>query len=433
MKKKSFIIFFLLLFSCENELKINDNWRDVPVVYAVLNSGTQEDADGSGFGPTVPESDFNYDGDNQSDINYTHFVRVQKSFLGSEAAYAYTGIHDSIYYDASDLEVWLELVDNQNGDVGSAFYLDLVDSFELDSLFIFKEDGLFDSSNHYLYRIPSVASDLIPFDDLRKNYKISVFNTLTGDTAFAETNIVEPVKMTRPLPNGSASILRFGVNVPLSIEIKPSKNAKMYSISLIFNYIEQHKDDYLYDVLQGNPLPFTNLNYKSVEWTLSDELATEQQLLGLTNTTIKKIIYGPQFFEFLKTQITEQDLSDPDFYRYPLYTHYQGTNNGITAGIYHRCVDLDITAVNTELYTYLNANAPNVGLNQERPEYNNIVNGIGHLSSRSILTMNNLRIDQSTMDSLSFGQVTKNLNFACYSTLGTQGLTIKFGFDCEEN
>ena len=111
----------------------------------------------------------------------------------------------------------------------------------------------------------------------------------------------------------------------------------------------------------------------------------------------------------------------------------QGTSNGVTAGMYHRCVDLNITAVNSELYTYLNANAPNYGLNQERPEYNNITNGIGHFSSRSILNMKNLRIDQSTMDSISFGQLTKNLNFACYSTLGTEGLIIKFGFDCEEN
>ena len=239
--------------------------------------------------------------------------------------------------------------------------------------------------------------------------------------------------MTRPKSTGSVSILRLGLDVPLSIQIKPSKNAKMYAFSLRFNYIEQHKDDYLYDLSEGNNLPTTGLIYKYVEWTLSDEIATEQQLLGLTNTTIDKVIYGVQFFEFLKAQISEQDISSPEFYRYPLHSFYQGTNNGVTAGMYHRCIDLSVTAVNSELYTYLNANAPNSGLNQERPEYNNITNGVGHVSSRSVLNMNNLRIDQSTMDSLSFGQIAKNLNFACYSTLGTSGVVVNFGFDCQEN
>jgi len=81
----------------------------------------------------------------------------------------------------------------------------------------------------------------------------------------------------------------------------------------------------------------------------------------------------------------------------------------------------------------LNTNNPNFGLNQERPEYNNIINGVGHIGSRSILNMANLRIDQSTMDSLSFGQITKNLNFACYSTLGSNGVIVDFGFNCQEN
>jgi len=36
------------------------------------------------------------------------------------------------------------------------------------------------------------------------------------------------------------------------------------------------------------------------------------------------------------------------------------------------------------------------------------------------------------MDSISFGQFTKDLNFACYTTSGTSGLSVNFGFDCEE-
>ena len=81
-----FVICFLFIFlACDNELYINDEWKDIPVVYGVLNSGTKEDLDGDG----------------NAEINQDHFIRVQKSFLGSESAYSYADIHDSIYYDAS--------------------------------------------------------------------------------------------------------------------------------------------------------------------------------------------------------------------------------------------------------------------------------------------------------------------------------------------
>ena len=239
MKKIITFFFFLILFtfSCDNDLDINDEWQDIPVIYAILNSGTEEDADGSGFGVTIPETDFNYDGDNQPDINYNHFIRIQKSFLGLGSAYNYVNISDSIYYNPDNLEVWMELVDNQNGDISSAFPLELIRDSALTSFSIYKQEVVFSSDNHYLYKIPSIASDLIPFDDLRKDYRISVLNKLTGDTAFAETNIVEPIKMTRPKSTGSVSILRFGLDVPLSIQIKPSKNAKMNAVSLVFNYL----------------------------------------------------------------------------------------------------------------------------------------------------------------------------------------------------
>jgi hypothetical protein len=439
MKNYIYIFSVLIFLSCENDLNINDTWKDIPIIYSILNSGTQLDSDGSNFSTTIPNSNFNFDGDNESDINYIHFVRVQKSFLGSESAYSYANIHDSVYYDANNLSVWMELEDpNYMGNVSPVkIPLELVSGEGLVDSEIQKDFGIFNYDDHYLYQLPNDspdATDLCQGDcgNLYKSYKIFVLNQLTGDTAYSETNIVEPLNMTRPRSTGSISVLKLGLDVPISIQIKPSKNAKMYSVSLVFNYMEQSEEDYLFDVDLGNDLPTTGIVYKSIDWTLSDELASEQQVLGLTNSTINKTVYGSQFFEFLTTQISSVSESVPEFYRYPLNTIYQGTHNGVVAGLYHRCVDLNIVAVNSELYTYLNANAPSYGLNQERPQYNNIENGLGHFSSRSILNLSNLRIDQSTMDSISFGQITRNLNFACFNTLGSSGLSVNFGFDCEE-
>ena len=416
MKSLLFIfpLLFFLLFSCDNDLNINENWKDIPVIYGVLNSGTGEDLDNNG----------------DPDENFNHFVRIQKSFLGPESAYTYTSIYDSLYYNPSDLKVWLETVNNQNGEVTGPYELELIDESQLDLLSIYKEEGLFATEAHYLYKIPNVASDLVPFDDLRMDYKINVLNMITGDTTFSQTNIVEPLQMSRPtLDNLLSSILSF----TQPIQIKPSQHAKMYTISLRFNYIEQHKDDYQYDIEQGNPLPTTGVVYKYIDWNLGTVEADENQLFGNSVETVKKYITTTQFFEFIKSQIVEEDISSPQYYRYPVNTVNQGTGGGVPVGIYHGTVDLNITAVNSELYTYLNANSPNYGINQERPEYNNIENGVGHWSSRSVLNMNNLLLTSTIMDSLAFGEITNSLNFACYSTLGTMGLVVSFGFDCEED
>ena len=420
--KKILSIFILFVFiSCDNELEINDEWQDIPVLYAILNSGIGDDLDNNG----------------DADQNYDHFVRVQKSFLGSGSAYDYANISDSIYYNPGDLDVFVQLV--EDGVPGAFKYpLDLIENTGL-SMDLHKEDGLFTSNNHYLYKFPTEVNNLVINQYLSHDFRISVVNTLTGDTTFAETNIVRPMRLTQPRSTGGTSIIQWGDGYNFIIKIKPSTNAKMYAPLLRFNYIEQSKDDYLTDVSLGNPLPttFSVDDIKSVEWTLSDVLATEDQLNASANppagSSINLLVSPGSFFEFIQTQISEQDLSSPEFYRYPLNSVFMdsGDETGVIQGRYYGCIDLDITAVNSELYTYLQASAPTTGLNQERPDYNNVVNGIGHVSARSVMNMPNLRITQATMDSISFGEITKNLNFACYQN--SNGLVINFGFDCQED
>ena len=74
--------------------------------------------------------------------------------------------------------------------------------------------------------------------------------------------------MWSPRPTGTQSIFRFGLeNTPITIEIEPSKNAKMYSIVLRFNYLEQSRQGYLNDLSENNPLPTTDFMYKYIEPT----------------------------------------------------------------------------------------------------------------------------------------------------------------------
>ena len=42
MKKLFCILLVYLLISCDNSLDINDEWRDIPVIYGILDPGTNE-------------------------------------------------------------------------------------------------------------------------------------------------------------------------------------------------------------------------------------------------------------------------------------------------------------------------------------------------------------------------------------------------------
>ena len=436
--KKFFLILLLALYSCNdsNELDINEEYKDIPVVYAILNSGTSEDSDGA-FVPTIPETDFDLDNDVAADYNYNNFVRVQKAFLGAQSAYDYANINDSIYYDPTNIQVDVQLVHSETGQVGDSVLLDLVFGDELASVYdIVKEDGLFNSDDYYLYKIPTSVEDLCQgnCNDIYKNYKINVRTLANGALkthAYSETNIVEPIEMQRPTPNGLNSIVTLST-FPYYIDVKPSRNAKMYEVTLRFNYIEQTKQGYLDDQLANITTPTNGITYKYVDFSLTNQIASDVQYSG-SGSTLTFMISPSAFFEFLETQISDQDLSDPEFYRYPVNSFWQGAHSGVSSGIYHRCLDVIVTAVNDELYTYLNVNQGSFGFNQDSPGYNNVTNGIGHVSSRSILNLNNLRIPNVTLDSISFGQSTKNLNFACYDLFGTTSMITQFGFDCQEN
>ena len=417
--KKSFLVLLLIVFyACDNDIDINDDWRDIPVVYAVFDSGSKIDGDGSNFvfadiqAPLGLYDDlFDSDG-NVDDINLTHFVRVQKSFLGPLSADNYVDEYDSIYYNPSHISVWIDLV--ENGEVVNVDpeYLEFYLANQLcEDHSLFKEDGDFNADNHYLFKLPEDISNLCQGDceDMSRNYRVSVLNNVTGEIASSETNIVEPINIVRPKATGSTSVLELGGDYPIEIKIYPSKNAKMYSVKLIFNYLEQTKNGYNIDKEQNGLgevsfIPSTEVVKKSIEWTLLTEVIEDiDQLNGssLGNNILTSI--NPQaFFTQLKSQLLEQDLNDPDYYRYPLYSFFQDngeTSDGIEAGAYHRCIDIEIVAVNTELYTYLNANLPNYGINQERPGYNNVNNGIGHVSSKSTLVLSNLRIDNASFSS----------------------------------
>ncbi len=363
-----FFFLSILFFNCENNLDINADWEEIPVVYSILNSGS------------VSES------------NTEHFIRVQKSFLGTNSAYEMAQVEDSIYYEYNDLRLWVEKLFNNQ--VLDSINLDLVSDLD-------KDYGFFSTENHKVYKFNT------PLTDENNNpiyqFKINLLNELTNHYAFSTVNIVEPIKIRRWPTNNSQStgLMKLGeLNNPiLNLEINPSINGKLYRFFLRFNYIEVSQVTGSRDTL-------------FVDWRFSPKVATEYQSNGNSNLPIDFNINSIEFFQYLASVIPEKEK----VYRYTKDVYFQGTDEG-EAGIVHPCMEFHFEILDADLYNYFNSQSSS-GLIQNRPVYSNVQNGVGLTSSISQFSFFDLKMDNKSNDSLAFGQFTKHLNFACFQDIG---------------
>ena len=375
------IFFIVLIFSsCENDLNVNADWEDIPVIYSILDPGY-------------------YDGISNLEDNTEHYIRIQKSFLGDIAASQMAQEIDSIYYNADDIEFWIDKL--QNGQIIESFDLELVTDLE-------KVDGYFANESHQLYKFNTLLTD----NDGQPsyNFRINYFNPLTGKEASSTTDIVQPIRV-RLFPTSNQQddgVLKFGEsNSPLKkIEIYDSKNVKMYKFLFRFNYVEVD----------------TELNTRDtlfVDWNFSPKTATETQFNGESTINLEFNINVIDFYKYLSSSI---EVKSSNIFRYPLGVYYQGNDAGVQyTGIAFSCVSFHFEALGLGLYNYITSSS-NPGLVENRPLFNNISNGVGHFSSKSSYNALDIKFDNNSIDSLSFGRFTKDLNFLYFRELG-QGIS----------
>ncbi len=482
----SIFFIFLIFISCENELDINAEWEDIPVIYSILDSGSYHDKDEDG----------------NLIFNDEHYVRIQKSFLGNLAAYEMAQQGDSIYYniensvsdidgdgiyedidndgiynsedndidgdgilndddddadgdgvlneddinpygnldclsncndDDSDIDgdgILNDDDDDADGD-GVSNNIDWVNNFGLSDIYVWieklendivvesiplelimdfpKEEGYFSNEDHQIYKFNTILTDQNTERTPSYSFRINFLNTLTGKEVTSTTNIVQPIRL-RKYPTGNSTyngVLKFvESNDPLrNIEIYPSKNAKMYKFLFRFNYVEVN----------------TELNTRDtlfVDWNFSPKTATTTQFNGESSVNIEFSINVNDFYKYLASSIEIK----PNVYRYPLGVYFQGNDGNVGyTGIAFSCADFYFEGLSLDLYNYI-ISSSDPGLIENRPLFNNISNGVGHFSSKSSYNALNIKFDNNSNDSLSFGRFTENLNFLYFRELG-QGIS----------
>lgn len=200
--KRLLVISFIALaliqfFACSNDFEVNAPWKDIPVVYGLL------------------------------DVSDTaHYIKLEKAFLtNGEDALEIAKLEDSLYYENATVQL------ERNGQL---YTLERVDG----NLWGYpREEGVFTTSPNWLYRIDSI--DLLLNANDRLKLRIDRGNGQPEVTS--SVLAIAPIKLTKPAPNTSGFNFNPQTNTDIAWEAPDS--ATIFDANLYFNYIEYPDTD----------------------------------------------------------------------------------------------------------------------------------------------------------------------------------------------
>lgn len=193
------VIISFLFQSCSTDFEVNADWKDIPVVYCLLN---QNDA--------------------------VHYVKVGRAFLGPEDAYVMAQNPDSLYYDSVNvvLEEYVKSV------LTDTIVLTKTTSIPKDSFNSLNplEQPIFAYNKNILYKTSH---------PLKSNalYKLNISVPKSGKSVSASTALVNNFK-------ASVQYIQVGLSnyeSPFELKWQSVPNAKLYELTIRFHYFERNK------------------------------------------------------------------------------------------------------------------------------------------------------------------------------------------------
>lgn len=337
---------FILLSSCETDFDVSGDWKEIPVVYGILDKNEA-----------------------------THYIRINKAFLGDEDAFVMAQENDSINF--SNLTVRLiEL----NATSGAA-----VDSFELDTTYVTLENGIFGDNGNQLQKLWKTTETLDP----TRNYRLRVINNYSGNIVTSETPIVKAFSITQPSASPQSKVSFIGNNdaySSYSVKFAPAGNGKVYEVTIVFYYREVN-------------LSTSDTTQHNIVWKQSQYVADPNESLIQIN------LEGENFFSYVGSIVGEL----PANYKRLIG---RGLVDTEPDGNSDDHIDVFINVGGDELYNYIEINKPAAsGVLLDKPVYTNIENGLGIFSSRTSNSVLNKSLSVKSVTELKAGPYTGNLGF----------------------
>lgn len=185
------ILLSTLLSSCETDFDVSADWKDITIVYGLLN---QDDS--------------------------VHYLKINKAFLGNGNALEYAQIADSSsYFD--NLEVFITEV----GKNGATRVLNF-DTAHIAN----KDDGIFYSPYQVVYK------SKFNLEENGSQYNLMVRNKITGKEVTSSTRLVKDFSITTPRP-GQSSIDFISENNQY-IKWQSAEDGKRYDLFIRFWFTE---------------------------------------------------------------------------------------------------------------------------------------------------------------------------------------------------
>lgn len=303
----------ILLVSCETKVDLNAEYKDIPVVYGIINPN-----------------------------DTTHYLKINKVFLPEDGVSAGSLAADAsnLNYPAGDLSVTVQAINPSNQNVVATYNLTRTENE------IPKDEGVFDNSVNVLYKFTEAA--------INRNYlyTLKIVNNKLNKEITSETLIVGNSTLTTPTQQQRMAFWigepSNGAYTDRTFTFVTGKNVGRVEAKLIFNYTNH------FVASSGKPA-----ENKKIVMNLG-EIKTLSPVAG--NETIEFALDGGTFFDNITSQ-TPATL--------PSLSHRELGN-----------VSLEFVIAGTELNVYMEVTEPSNTVNQDKPNYTNVENGLGIFSSR---------------------------------------------------
>jgi hypothetical protein len=241
---KKLILFLVAIFAltaCSNEFDLTEDWKEITVVYGLLDQG--------------------------QDVQY---IRIEKAFLDPKtSAITIAQIADSLYYE--NITVQLQVF-QANGTGGNAYQLQRVNAE--DEGFT-REDGVFATAPNYLYKFTEPINQNL-------TYRL-VITRNDGEQIKAETGICEDFDITSPFDTTIA--LRFKPGAETIFRWNSKTNTRFFNTKMLIT-IKESPD--------GNP---NNVVTKTLVWKIEDIL--KPNATGL----VRASVMGDEFYTFIASKL----------------------------------------------------------------------------------------------------------------------------------
>lgn len=257
MKIKSLlpVLFFPFLFACSTDLDVNAPYKDIPVVYGMLN---------------ISDS--------------VHYIKVNKAFLGEMDAELMAKYRDSSEY-GDILTVIIKEDGNPFGD--REFTLERIEVNNKETKDEYGKEGIFYSPTQTLYRFSTGNTPL----NEDAEYNLEITNNQNGKVITSSTVLVNDFVVTRPSPSAGFDLVGFAAsgNTFTNYEIKfnSAVNGKRYAMEMVMFYIEE--------TATGDSL------VKSITWDLGEIKSSDTE----GSEILVRNVRGEEFFNRVANVIPE--------------------------------------------------------------------------------------------------------------------------------